>query len=189
MVRLNRIYTRTGDDGSTGLVGGGRVSKADPRVAAYGEVDELNSAIGLALCAISDKRLHQVLRGIQNTLFDLGADLATPGPDPQDKPVLRIGAKAASGLETQIDKLNDDLEPLRSFVLPGGSEAAARLHMARAICRRAERQAVALAQMEDVNANALLYLNRLSDFLFVAARWCNDASQAGDILWVPGADK
>ncbi len=189
MVRLNKIYTRTGDDGSTGLAGGARISKAAARVAAYGDVDELNSAVGLALCAVSDAMLQSVLQGIQNTLFDLGADLATPGPDKEGAPVLRIRASAASRLEQHIDRLNADLAPLRSFVLPGGTEAAARLHLARTICRRAERQAVALAQTGDVSAPALHYLNRLSDFLFVAARWCNNRAGTGDILWVPGADE
>lgn len=187
MVRLNKIYTRTGDDGSTGLVGGARISKAALRVAVYGDVDELNSAVGLAVCTASHDPLMTVLRRIQNTLFDLGADLANPGPDQEGTPALRIGAGAAARLESEIDRLNGDLEPLRSFVLPGGTETAARLHLARAICRRAERQAVALAQTEAVNAHALGYLNRLSDYLFVAARWCNAQDGAHDILWVPGA--
>ncbi|PHS28169.1 MAG: ATP:cob(I)alamin adenosyltransferase [Robiginitomaculum sp.] len=186
MVKLNKIYTRTGDDGQTGLVGGARVSKADVRVAAYGDVDETNSALGLAICVLPDGALKTTLLRVQNDLFDLGADLANPASDDKgDRPVLRINAEQADWLESQIDHYNADLSALRSFVLPGGSEAAARLHLVRAICRRAERSAVALLQVEGINAPALIYLNRLSDFLFVAARWVNNKGTA-DVLWVPG---
>ncbi len=186
MVRLTKIYTRTGDAGKTRLVGGKQVSKADLRVAAYGDVDETNSALGLAICAVDDASLKSILLKIQNTLFDLGADLANPGPAAPDKsPVLRIITEQVTWLETQIDALNANLAPLQSFVLPGGSETSARLHLARAICRRAERNAVALGQNESINKHALVYLNRLSDFLFVAARYVNH-QDVGDVLWVPG---
>ena len=186
VIKLNKIYTRTGDDGQTGLVGGARVSKADVRVAAFGDVDETNSALGLAICALPDGALKTTLLRIQNDLFDLGADLANPArEDKGDRPALRINAEQANWLESQIDQYNVDLSALRSFVLPGGSEAAARLHLVRAICRRAERTAVALLQTEAINAPALIYLNRLSDFLFVAARWVNNKG-ADDVLWVPG---
>ncbi len=187
MVKLNKIYTRTGDDGQTGLVGGGRVSKADLRVAAYGDVDETNSTIGLAICAIKDTGLKAVLQKIQNDLFDLGADLANPGPDRKNTPALRTTATQPVWLEAQIDLFNADLSPLRSFVLPGGEEASARLHLARTVCRRAERHLVALAQDQNINHNTIVYLNRLSDFLFVASRWCNDKG-GKDVLWVPGAN-
>ncbi len=186
MVKLNKIYTRTGDDGSTGLVGGARVSKASLRVVAYGDVDEANSALGLAVCAVKHADLKVVLQKIQNQMFDLGADLSNPGPDDPGKPApLRVTTVQTEWLETQIDHYNKNLDALKSFVLPGGEEASARLHLARAVCRRAERGAVALAKTDAVNANALIYLNRLSDFLFVAARWCN-AHGCGDVLWVPG---
>ena len=201
MVRLNRIYTRTGDDGTTGLGNGERRPKFDPRVAAYGEVDEANSAIGLArvvTTASSDPDLQAIdamLKRIQNDLFDLGADLCTPAPKKVDsrKPAraaLRIAPSQVAWLEAAIDQLNADLSSLRSFVLPGGAPAAAALHLARAICRRAERAIVALASSEGeaVEAPAIAYLNRLSDFLFVAARAANDRGKA-DVLWVPGANQ
>lgn len=186
MVRLTKIYTRTGDGGKTRLVGGGQVSKTDVRVAAYGDVDETNSALGLAICAVKDAQLKSRLLKIQNDLFDLGADLANPGPDDPDKhPALRMDAEQTLWLERQIDALNAELAPLQSFVLPGGEQASARLHLARAICRRAERSAVLLAKGEATNTHALIYLNRLSDFLFVAARHVNHQG-VGDVLWVPG---
>jgi len=189
LVKLNKIYTSTGDSGDTHLVGGSRTSKADLRVIAFGDVDETNSALGLAIGAITDSALKTALLRVQNDLFDLGADLANPGPDTADGPTaLRLTADQALWLEAQIDHYNADLEPLRSFVLPGGEEASARLHLARAISRRAERKAVALAQSGPVNTHALVYLNRLSDFLFVAARWCNQQG-AGDVLWVPGDNR
>ena len=185
MVKLNKIYTRTGDAGTTGLVDGSRLPKHAPRMQAVGDVDEANSAIGLAILAIGDRPEAAWLTTIQNDLFDLGADLATPGVDftPSDT-ALRIVAAQVERLETEIDALNADLEPLRSFVLPGG--AAASLHLARAIVRRAERSAVALAP--HANPQALTYLNRLSDFLFVACRHVN-LNRGGDVLWVAGANR
>jgi cob(I)alamin adenosyltransferase len=201
MVRLNRIYTRTGDDGTTGLGNGERRAKFDPRVAAYGEVDEANSAIGLARLATAASpdadlaAIDAMLKRIQNDLFDLGADLCVPAPkriasQKAARPPLRILQSQVDWLEGAIDALNVDLSPLRSFVLPGGTPAAAALHQARAICRRAERQIVALAAAdgEPVGKTAIAYINRLSDFLFVAARFANDRGK-GDILWIPGANQ
>jgi cob(I)alamin adenosyltransferase len=190
LVKLNRIYTRTGDKGSTGLVGGARVSKCDLRVEAYGAVDETNAAIGLArLSTAGDAALDPILARIQNDLFDLGADLATPAqPASETEPALRIVASQVARLEQEIDALNGRLAPLKSFVLPGGTPAAAALHLARTICRRAEREAVALAERELVAAESLKYLNRLSDLLFVAARFANDEGRA-DVLWAPGATR
>jgi cob(I)alamin adenosyltransferase len=191
MVRLNRIYTRTGDDGTTGLGDGERRRKFDARVAAYGEVDEANCAIGLARAATrDDPRLAAVdatLARVQNDLFDLGADLCAPPKLGQADARLRVAPIQVERLERDIDALNADLEPLRSFVLPGGTSAAAALHLARAVCRRAERRIVALAAIpgETVGAPALAFINRLSDYLFVAARYANDKGR-GDVLWVPG---
>ena len=183
MVKLNRIYTRTGDAGTTGLVGGARVAKDDARIRAIGDVDEANSAIGVALASFrDDHRVKQVLDRVQNDLFDLGADLATP--DDVTQGALRIVPAQVARLERDIDMLNEEIPPLDSFVLPGG--AAAALHLARAIVRRAERSAVAIA--DDRNPEALRYLNRLSDFLFVACRHVNQ-SAGGDVLWVPGASR
>jgi cob(I)alamin adenosyltransferase len=189
MVRLNRIYTRTGDDGTTGLVDGSRLPKHAARMEAIGAIDEANSAIGLAVCALDGTDHAAPLIRIQNDMFDLGADLATPGDDfaPSDM-ALRIVDAQVQWLETAIDALNDNLEPLRSFILPGGSEAAARVHIARAAARRAERAATALAAEAPVNPAALSYVNRLSDYLFVLARAVN-ASGAGDVLWVPGQNR
>ena len=199
MVRLNRIYTRTGDDGTTGLGDGERRPKFDARVAAYGEVDETNCAIGLARVAsreAGDPRLAAIdatLARVQNDLFDLGADLCAPpakgeADAPAPRAPLRVARIQVERLEREIDALNVELQPLRSFVLPGGTSAAAALHQARAICRRAERRIVALAAIpgEAVGAPALSYINRLSDYLFVAARYANDLGHA-DVLWVPGA--
>jgi cob(I)alamin adenosyltransferase len=201
MVRLNKIYTRTGDDGSTGLGNGERRAKFDRRVAAYCEVDETNSAIGLARLATSSSSdadlalIDAMLKRIQNDLFDLGADLCMPAPKKLEsrkpaRPPLRIIASQVEQLEAAIDQINVDLSPLNSFVLPGGAPAAAALHQARVICRRAERQIVELAAIEGetVGAPAIAYINRLSDFLFVAARFANDRGK-GDILWVPGANR
>ncbi|MBB5984612.1 cob(I)yrinic acid a,c-diamide adenosyltransferase [Sphingobium lignivorans] len=190
MVRLNRIYTRTGDDGTTGLVDGTRVAKDDPRMAAIGEVDELNSALGLAIAAMAgEPSAASLLQGIQNDLFDLGADLATPGEDfTPSEMVLRIVPAQVERLEQAIDRLNDPIPPLRSFILPGGSEGAARVHLARAIARRAERAVLTASRAVAINPAALSYLNRLSDLLFVLARALND-NGAGDILWVPGASR
>ena len=196
MVRLNRIYTRTGDDGTTGLGDGARRPKFDSRVAAYGDVDETNCAIGLARLATQghdDARLAAIdatLTRVQNDLFDLGADLATPDRGESEYPALRIVDSQVERLEREIDQLNGELSPLTSFILPGGSPAAAALHLARTVSRRAERSAVELSQQEDevVGAPAMKYLNRLSDLLFVAARWAN-AKGADDVLWTPGATR
>ena len=186
--RLSKIYTRTGDDGTTGLVDGSRVPKHGARVEAIGAVDEANSALGLAVTALEGDAAADVRR-LQNDLFDLGADLATPGDDftPSDM-VLRIVPAQAAWLEARIDALNERLEPLRSFILPGGSEAAARVHLARAAVRRAERAMTALAEAEPVNPAALAFANRLSDYLFVLARAINAAGE-GDVLWRPGANR
>lgn len=191
MVKLNKIYTRTGDDGSTGLVDGSRVAKASLRIEAIGKVDEGNSAIGLAAAAIAQGAHAEALYRIQNDLFDLGADLATPAPDGDFTPaemVLRIAPGQVEWLERAIDALNQTLAPLSSFVLPGGCEAAARTHVARAATRAAERAVAALAATEPVNPAALAYINRLSDYLFVLARVLNE-NGAGDVKWVPGANR
>lgn len=192
MVKLNKIYTRTGDKGTTALVSGPRRLKHDLRVEAYGTVDETNSAIGVArLHTAGMDTLDAMLFRIQNDLFDLGADLATPDDgEPLSYEPLRIVESQVTRLETEIDELNASLEPLTSFVLPGGSAAAANLHMARTICRRAERLMVELsvAESEIVSPAAIKYANRLSDFLFVAARYANDAGRV-DILWVPGKNR
>jgi cob(I)alamin adenosyltransferase len=180
MVYLSRIYTKSGDGGETGLGDGTRVPKDHVRVAAYGEVDELNSCLGLVA-------LHAdagLIRGIQNDLFDVGADLCVP-PAPGETNALRVTAAQAERLEREIDRQNERLEPLRSFVLPGGAAAAAWLHLARTVCRRAERAVVTLMKSEAVNPQVLIYLNRLSDLLFVMARVANDDGKA-DVLWVPG---
>ena len=191
MVKLNKIYTRTGDDGTTGLGDGERVSKSSLRVHAFGTVDEANSVVGLARLHTSDKNLQtvdQMLSRIQNDLFDLGADLCTPdrGEKLEYEP-LRIIAGQVERLEKEIDLLNADLEPLKSFVLPGGHPAAAYLHLARTVCRRAERLMAETAGTENeaISAVALEYINRLSDFFFVASRWVN-LHHGGDIMWVPG---
>jgi len=193
MVKLNKIYTRTGDDGTTGLVDGSRIAKAAPLMAAIGDVDEANSGVGLAAAALAaDSAEAAMLARIQNELFDLGADLATPadaehGFGPHDM-ALRIVPGQIARLEAEIDAMNAALAPLRSFILPGGTEAAARLHIARAVTRRAERAAVAAAATRDLNPLALAYLNRLSDHLFVMTRHIN-AAAGGDILWKPGATR
>jgi len=188
LVKLNKIYTRTGDDGTTGLVDGSRLPKHAARMEAIGAVDEANSLIGLAACAL-DGNHRAALTRIQNDLFDLGADLATPGEDfaPSDM-VLRMIPAQAAWLEQAIDAMNDRLAPLTSFILPGGSEAAARIHVARAAVRRAERTMTALAAQAPVNPAALAYVNRLSDYLFVQARTIN-AAVTGDVLWVPGGSR
>jgi cob(I)alamin adenosyltransferase len=189
MVRLNRIYTKTGDDGTTGLVDGSRLRKDAPRIRAYGVVDEASSAIGIAAVHAGGEHLAMLLR-IQNDLFDLGADLATPGDDPGDGALRIVGAQVQR-LEDEIDAMNADLAPLRSFVLPGGTALAAHLHVARATTRRAEREAVAAAADVLLNPLAIHYLNRLSDHLFVMARHANraEAGGAGDMLWVPAANR
>ncbi len=185
MVYLSRIYTKTGDAGDTGLGDGKtRVPKDHPRVAAYGEVDELNALLGLVLIETSEERT--LLQSIQNDLFDVGADLCLPetaGEQPGSK--LRVRPEQATRLEQEIDRLNARLQPLTSFVLPGGSRASAWCHLARTVCRRAERAVVTLARSEPVNAQVIVYLNRLSDLLFVLARVCNRDGQ-DDVMWVPG---
>ncbi len=187
MVQLTRIYTRGGDKGKTSLGNGERVEKHDQRVAAYGAVDEANAAIGLA-------RLHTngdddaMLARIQNDLFDLGADLCTPEAEGNARERLRIVASQVERLEREIDAMNADLAPLKSFILPGGTPAASYLHLARTVARRAERDMTALAQRETVNQEALRYINRVSDHLFVMARHLNDKG-ARDVLWSPGATR
>ncbi len=181
MVFLSRIYTKSGDAGETGLGDGTRVPKSSPRVTAYGEVDELNAVLGLAACCAPES--EAVLSPIQNELFDVGADLCLPRTEGESR--LRVRPDQATRLEREIDRLNERLRPLNSFVLPGGSVAAAWLHFARTVCRRAERSVVALMQTEAVNPNVLIYLNRLSDLLFVMARVANRDGQ-GDVLWQPG---
>ena len=189
MVKLNKIYTRTGDDGTTGLVDGSRTPKTALRIAAIGDVDETNSAIGVAIAALGPGELADNLTRIQNDLFDLGADLATPGEDfTPSEMTLRIVPAQVARLEREIDSMNESLSPLTSFILPGGSSAAAAIHLARAISRRAERSAVALLSESKANPAALAYLNRLSDYFFVAARSVNQ-SASGDVLWVPGASR
>jgi cob(I)alamin adenosyltransferase len=183
LVKLNKIYTRTGDDGSSGLVDGSRASKSGRRMTAIGEVDEANAALGVAIAALVPGDLTEHLLGIQNYLFDLGADLATPG-----EVGLRIVASQVERLEHAIDAMNAELEPLRSFILPGGSGAVAALHVARTVVRRAERAAVALHEREPLNPQLLAYLNRLSDLLFVTARYVA-AKEGGDVLWRPGATR
>ena len=192
MVVLNKIYTRTGDEGTTALGSGERRLKHDARVEAYGTVDEANATIGVArLSTGSHPVLDAMLSRMQNDLFDLGADLATPETDePPAYEPLRVTKEQVDRIESDIDSLNATLQPLRSFVLPGGSAAAARLHVARTVMRRAERLMVELAHERDekVNAHALKYANRASDFLFVAARTVNEGGKA-DVLWVPGANR
>jgi cob(I)alamin adenosyltransferase len=185
LVKLNKIYTRTGDGGSAGLVDGSRVSKSSLRMAAIGEVDEANAGIGLAISALEAGELSARLVRIQNDLFDLGADVATPG---EVEGALRIVASQVERLEREIDAMNANLEPLTSFILPSGSAAVASLHLARAVVRRAERAAVALNESEPLNPQLLAYVNRLSDHLFVAARHVA-AGEGGDVLWQPGASR
>ena len=191
MVKLNKIYTRTGDAGESGLVDGSRLPKFDLRFEAMGDVDEANSTIGLArlhtACDASLAAYDDMLKRIQHDLFDLGADLATPYGEGEDK-ALRIIETQSTRLEKEIDRLNEALSPLNSFVLPGGSELSARLHLARTITRRAERVVCALAAKERINPHALTYINRLSDFLFVLARVANDNGKK-DVLWQPGVNR
>jgi len=188
MVKLNKIYTRTGDDGTTGLVDGSRRPKHCERLEAVGAVDEANAALGFAHLSLADEVASRIRR-IQNDLFDLGADLATPGEDfTPSEMVLRVVPAQSLWLEEAIDAVNSQLEPLTSFILPGGSEASARLHLARTAARRAERAVTALAEAEPVNPAARAYINRLSDYLFVLGRAVNDGGKS-DILWVPGAGR
>jgi cob(I)alamin adenosyltransferase len=188
MVYLSRIYTKTGDGGDTGLGDGSRVPKDHPRVEAYGQVDELNAVLGLVIASCPDCAEPAFLQSIQNDLFDVGADLCVPiaaGEQPGNS--LRITAGQIDRLEKEIDRMNENLQPLRSFVLPGGTPLAAWLHLARTVCRRAERSVVTLMRTETIYTNVLIYLNRLSDLLFVFGRVANDGGK-GDVLWVPGGN-
>ena len=187
-VRLTRIYTRGGDGGETSLGDGSRTSKLDGRIVAFGTVDELNSALGVVLAGEVPDELRPTLERIQNELFDLGADLSVPLEDDR-RERLRVTAAQVERLEGLCDLVNKRLEPLKSFVLPGGTETASRLHVARAACRRAERRAVALAEAQSVNPEALAYLNRLSDLLFILARAANHLADRDEPLWKPGATR
>jgi len=189
MVHLNRIYTKSGDEGKTSLGDGSRVLKTHPRIVAYGTVDELNSQLGVALLSAIPEPFGIWLQTIQNDLFDLGADLCVPESDlPAEHEPLRMTAAQTHQLEAWIDEANAPLEPLTSFVLPAGTAAAAALHVARTVCRRAEVAVWTLADLESINAEAPRYLNRLSDLLFVLARACNQQA-GGDVLWVPGQSR
>jgi len=196
MVKLNKIYTRTGDDGSTGLADGSRVLKHSLRPQAYGTVDELNASLGLVFLCLDNKRDENVfndikilIRGIQNDLFDLGADLSTPiSKAKQTYKQLRITENQIKKIEEKIDEYNDELKPLNSFILPGGSEAASLIHLSRTIARRAERDVSLLSSEEEINKNSLVYLNRLSDLLFVLSRVLNE-NGLNDVLWVPGLNQ
>ena len=183
MPRITKVYTRTGDRGSTALGGGQRVAKNSARIAAYGTVDELNSAIGAALALGLSERLVETLTPIQNELFHSGSDLCILQEDKERMPVPTIEAKHVEALESRIDELSEALPPLENFVLPGGAPGAAMLHLARTICRRAERACVALAAEEPVGETILPYLNRLSDLLFVMARYENAQREVPDVLW------
>ena len=190
IVILNKIYTKTGDDGTTALGNGERIAKSSKRVSAYGSVDELNSFIGLARSFVESdklKELDKILATIQNDLFDLGADLCIPDKD-KNADSLKIVKSYVKNLEKEIDKLNSQLEPLRSFILPGGTKVSAYVHIARTIARRCEREMIELRQIEEaeISKEAVQYINRLSDFLFVAARYVNLKSDFDDILWIPG---
>jgi cob(I)alamin adenosyltransferase len=187
-VRLDRIYTRGGDAGETSLGDGSRVPKTDPRIAAYGTVDELNSVLGLVLAGEIPDGLRPTLERVQNELFDLGADLSVPNEDTR-RERLRVDRSQVEALEELCDEANERLEPLRSFVLPGGTETAARLHLARTVCRRAERLAVELDRAHGVNPEALAYLNRLSDLLFILARAANADAGVDEPVWRPGESR
>jgi len=196
MVKLNKIYTRTGDDGSTGLADGSRVLKHSLRPQAYGTVDELNASLGLVFLCLDNKKDENVfndikvlIRGIQNDLFDLGADLSTPiSKAKQNYKPLRITENQINKIEEKIDEYNNELKPLNSFILPGGSEAASLIHLSRTIARRAERDVSLLSSEEEINKNSLVYLNRLSDLLFVLSRVLNE-NGLNDVLWVPGLNQ
>jgi cob(I)alamin adenosyltransferase len=185
VVKLNKIYTRTGDGGSAGLVDGSRVSKSSLRMAAIGEVDEANAAIGTAIAALTESETRLRLLSIQNDLFDLGADIATPG---EVEGALRILSSQVARLEIEIDDMNSSLAPLTSFILPSGSLGVSLLHLARGVVRRAERAVVALHEREPLNLHLLAYVNRLSDHLFVSARFVS-AGEGGDVLWQPGGTR
>ncbi len=183
MPRITKVYTRTGDQGTTALGGGQRVTKDAPRIEAYGTIDELNSVLGIALARGLSRELAAPLARVQNDLFHLGSDLCVLEEDKERLPVPRIEARHVEELEQLIDTLSADIPPLENFILPGGSPGAARLHLARTICRRAERRIVTLAAEEEIGEWVLRYLNRLSDLLFVAARWENKALEVEDVLW------
>jgi cob(I)alamin adenosyltransferase len=184
-MKLDKIYTRTGDEGTTSLGDGSRLPKFHLRVAAYGSIDEANSAIGVAKLHVGDTAVFQLLRHIQNDLFDVGADLCRPERPGTETPLLRITEEQVTWLENQIDRFNVDLEPLNSFVLPGGSPASSYLHHARTVTRRTERDVVRLSSDESVNPAVLHYVNRLSDLLFVLARFLNGKGKE-DVRWEPG---
>ncbi len=184
-MKLDKIYTRTGDEGKTSLGDGSRLPKFHLRVSAYGSIDEANSVIGLAMLNVSDLKILKLLRHIQNDLFDVGADLCRPERPDSDKPLLRITEDQVTWLENEIDRFNSELDPLTSFVLPGGSPASAGLHHARTVTRRAERDVVRLSADEPINPAVLRYVNRLSDLLFVLARFLNDKGKE-DVRWQPG---
>ena len=196
MVKLNKIYTRTGDDGTTGLTDGSRVPKHSPRPQAYGSVDELNSSLGMVYLCLNKENskplyleIKNLIKEIQNDLFDLGADLSTPISKKKEKyPPLRIEKKQIDKIENKIDYYNKSLKPLRSFILPGGSEASTLLHQSRTVARRAERDTSLLSSIEEINLQSLIYLNRLSDLLFVLCRVLNE-NGLKDILWIPGLNQ
>ena len=187
MVKLDKIYTRGGDKGETSLGDGARVAKHDTRVAAYGTTDECNAVLGLAR-QHTEGAADEMIARIQNDLFDLGADLCTPEQEDPKYPPLRVSQEQVDRLEAEIDAMNADIPPLTSFILPGGSAAAAWLHLARTVARRAEREMTATAETQDINPVAIQYINRLSDHLFVLARKVND-NGASDVLWVPGQNR
>ena len=188
MVYLNRIYTKTGDDGETSLGDGSRIPKTHLRIIAYGSVDELNSVFGIVMSVDLPKEISSRLFQIQNTLFDLGADLCVPeSNEPTQHPPLRVTPEQVETLEHWIDSANERLTPLESFILPGGTAAAAHLHHSRTVCRRAEIAVLQLAEQEKINPHIAIYLNRLSDLLFVLARVCNNNGE-DDVLWTPGKD-
>ena len=191
MVKLNKIYTKTGDEGLTGLTDGSRIKKHHVRTSAYGTVDELNSILGIIVNLLHQKKKNELkllLNKIQNDLFDLGADLSTPHSDKENFKPLRIVEKQINNLEKLIDKFNKNLNPLNSFILPGGSEIAAWLHLARTVARRAERDTSKLSEKEKINKFSLIYLNRLSDLLFVISRFANNNGKK-DVLWIPGKNQ
>jgi cob(I)alamin adenosyltransferase len=189
VVYLNRIYTKTGDAGETSLGDGRRVSKTNSRIVAYGTIDELNSHLGVVLATENNHELSEILTRIQNDLFDLGADLCVPESDePPTRTPLRVTAEQVTQLEHWIDAANDRLQPLTSFILPGGSLVSAQLHIARTVCRRSEIDVLRLAAVERINPQVVIYLNRLSDLLFVLARRANGNGKQ-DVLWVPGANR
>ena len=193
MVKINKIYTKTGDDGSTGLADGSRVKKHDPRPSAYGTVDELNSVLGLIVCLLNNSKKENIqmvnlFKQIQNDLFDLGADLSTPTLDKKKQTALRIVEKQVKNIEKEIDMYNKNLKSLNSFILPGGSELSSWLHLARTVARRAERDLSYLSTIENINKFSLIYLNRLSDLFFVFSRVFNKNGES-DVLWKPGQNQ